>query len=70
MWRHISSAPEDEHFWAFCPYSENIEDMYLVAIWDKEAGAFYNYDEQIVPTHWQPLPEAPKGIEVEKDISF
>lgn len=56
-WRPIDSAPHDDYVLAV-----NVDEEVFVAV--QEHGGWVNVwaDEYIEsPTHWQPLPEPPKG---------
>jgi len=63
QWQPIATAPKDgTRIFAYEPGLPEEDDNYWVLFWDHDKWTDpYEEYETYHPTHWQPLPEGPKG---------
>lgn len=58
QWQPIETAPHDHRVLVYAPGREGLPPIMCTCEWHPDAG--FCVDELRSPTHWMPLPEAPK----------
>lgn len=57
-WLPIETAPEATHVFVWLPNYGTVRGIFTT---DQSRQRWWNGEEVIYPTHWMPLPTAPKG---------
>ena len=66
MWRPIDTAPKDgDEVWLYCPGDHPAQCAGFFSSdaggrWEHCSKVLYDVAPEIFPTHWMPLPDAPK----------
>jgi hypothetical protein len=60
-WQPIESAPKDKPVLVYCPGNHRSELVLLAEqVTHSRRWVIFIDGQEVVPTHWQPLPEPPK----------